>query len=296
MNKKYKISKKHKLNNLLKNIERNFYYKKNQYVNSLSSYDCAGQANLAFLEKDKIKNINLDEIKASCIIVPKKININKNIVVCKNPRATFEKICRKFIKNYNFEELIDGNKLGFKKCGINVKISKFSKIDKNVIFEDNILVYKNTTISRGCKISSGSIIGNFGLGPYFYKKKNYNCSHLGGVLIGENTYVGANTLIARGTLKDTVIGKNVAIGNLVNIGHNSRIADNCLISSSVSIGGNANIKKNTHIGIGSTICPRIKIGSNCKVGINTNVIKSLSNNQSVFGNPAKKIFFLDKLF
>lgn len=296
MNKKYKISQKYKLNKLLKIIGKKFYFKKNQEISSLSSYDCPGNDNLAFLENDKIERINLEQIKASCIIVSKKIKLKNNIVVSNNPRETFEKICKKFIKNYDLDELVDGNKLGFKKCGINVKISKFSRINKDVIFEDNIIVYKNTKINKGSKISSGTIIGNLGLGPYLYKKKNYNCSHLGGVIIGENTYIGASSLIARGTLKDTVIGKNVSIGNLVNIGHNVKIADNCIVSSSVSIGGNVDIKKNTEIGIGSTLSPRIKIGSNCKIGINTNVIKNLGKNQSVFGNPAKKIFFLNKLF
>jgi UDP-3-O-[3-hydroxymyristoyl] glucosamine N-acyltransferase len=228
--------------------------------------------------------------------VSKKINLKNNIIISSNPRATFEKICKNFIKNYDHEELVDGKNLGFKKCGTNVKISKFSKIDKDVIFEDNIIVYKNTIIHQGSKISSGAIIGNLGLGPYVYKKKMHNCSHLGGVIIGNNSYIGASSLIARGTLNDTLIGKNVSIGNLVNIGHNVKIADNCIISSSVSVGGNVDIKQNTQVGIGSTLSPRIKIGPNCKIGINTNVVQNLNKNQSVLGNPAKKFFFLNKLF
>ena len=50
----------------------------------------------------------MKDIKASCVIVPRKINYNKNIIINKNPRFLFEKIySRKTIKNYNEEIFLD---------------------------------------------------------------------------------------------------------------------------------------------------------------------------------------------
>ena len=160
----------------------------------------------------------------------------------------------------------------------NVFISDFTKIKKNVI------------------ISSGVIIGNEGLGPYLQGKKLVNCTHLGGVTIGENSFIGSNSVITRGTLSNTSIGKNCFISNLVNIGHNVKIGSKTLISSSVSIGGSTIIGKNVKISIGATLNKNIQIGDNCKIGINSNVIKNLKKNQDVFGNPAKRFHFIKKLF
>jgi len=292
---KYKI-KKISLKNLLISLGERSSYKKNQYIDSLSSFDTLGKNNLGFLEFEKLKNIDMTNIKASCVIIPKKINLNKNYIINKNPRYLFEKICKKKIKNYLADKFIEGKELKNINCGKNVFISKYAKIDSGVKIGNNVTIHKNSVIKKNSTISSGVVIGNNGVGPYLVNGRYNNCTHLGGVYIGKDCYIGTNTVITRGTLADTVIGNNCIISNLINIGHNVKIGDKTLISSSVSIGGSSHIGKNVQIGIGTTINKNIFVGNNCKIGIGTNVVKSLNKNEEVFGNPAKKIKFIKKMF
>ena len=287
--------KKISLKELLKLIGDKSSIKKNQYIYSLSSFDLKAFNNLAFIDKDKIDNVKMKDIKASCVIVPRKINYNKNIIINKNPRFLFEKICRKTIKNYNEEIFLDTKDRNYQ-VGKGALISKFSKIEDGVKIGDNVIIYKNTHIKKNSIISSGSVIGNPGVGPYLANKNYINCTHLGGVIIEKNSYIGSNSVISSGTLSNTTIGENTHISNLVNIGHNVKIGKYNLISSSVCIGGGTKTGKKVEIALGATISPNLKIGNNCKIGINTNVIKNLNKNQSVFGNPAKKIFFVNRLF
>ena len=108
---------------------------------------------------------------------------------------------------------------------------------------DNVIIYKNTHIKKNSIISSGSVIGNPGVGPYLANKNYINCTHLGGVIIEKNSYIGSNSVISSGTLSNTTIGENTHISNLVNIGHNVKIGKYNLISSSVCIGGGTKLVK-----------------------------------------------------
>jgi|TARA_R110000803_G_scaffold194584_3_gene257710 UDP-3-O-[3-hydroxymyristoyl] glucosamine N-acyltransferase LpxD len=283
------------LKDLLRLIDDKSYIKKNQYIHSLSSFDLNLTNNLAFIDKVKFNKIKISDVKASCIIVPKKINSYKNIIINKNPRFLFEKICRKIIKNYNEEIFVEPIKKNYQ-VGKGTLISKFSKIEDGVKIGDNVIIYKNTHIKKNAIISSGSVIGNVGVGPYLVNGKYVNCTHLGGVIIEKNSYIGSNTVITRGTLSNTIIGENTYISNLVNIGHNVKIGKYNLISSSVCVGGGTKTGKKVEIALGSTINANLKIGNNCKIAINTNVIKNLKNNEHVFGNPAKRIFLTKNIF
>ena len=288
-------TKKISIKDLLSLINCKSYYKKNQFILSLSSFDVSSSNNLAFVDEHKLSQIKMHDIKASCVIVPKKINLNKNVIIHKNPRLLFEKICKKLVKNYDEEFFVDKPNNNYQ-IGKNTLISKFSKIDDGVEIGDNVIIYKNTHVKKNTKISSGAIIGNLGVGPYFARGKYENCTHLGGVIINKNSYIGSNTVISRGTLSDTIIGENSFISNLVNVGHNVKIGQSNLISSSVCIGGGTKTGKNVEIALGATLNTNLKIGNNCKIGMSTNVIKDLKSNEVVFGNPAKKIFLTKKIF
>ena len=81
--------------------------------------------------------------------------------------------------------------------------------------------------------------------------------------------------------------------NLINmgttIGHDVIIGDNNVISPQVSICGNIIIKNNNFFGSKSVIIPKIKIGSNNIIGSATNIIRNISDNLKIVGNPNRKL-------
>ena len=85
------------------------------------------------------------------------------------------------------------------------------------------------------------------------------------------------------------IGNDCIISPSALISHHSTIMDNCFITSFSIIGSYSTIGFNTFVGLNSVILPKINIGNNCYIGAKSNVTKSLTDNLTVIGNPAKRI-------
>lgn len=295
--KTYNLRKRVNLNELQKIINVNFKSKKNQYLSTLSSYEKFGKENLGFIDDYKLKNLDKNNIKSSCVIISKKIDINQNYIIYKNPRKLFEKISRCLIKNYSdSDEFLSSKELLKYNVGKNVLISKYANVDKTVKIESNVVIHKNTRIGKNTVICSGSIIGSIGIGPYLDRGVYKNCTHLGGVIIKKNCFIGSNSTIIRGTLSDTLIGENTFISNLVNVGHNVHIGNKCLISSGVIIAGSTKIESLVKIGVGAILNRNIKIGKNVSIGLGSNVRKNINKNISVAGNPLRIISLKKRLF
>lgn len=126
-------------------------------------------------------------------------------------------------------------------------------------------------------------------------------------------------LIAKGKKVKSIIHPNTSISKLTNIGNgtfvssgvnvnvNSKIGVNCIINTAAVIEHDCNIGKHTHIGPGAVLLGNVNIGNNCFIGANSvvkentiigdNVIvgagsvvlKNVVNNETVVGNPAKRI-------
>lgn len=184
--------------------------------------------------------------------------------------------------------------------GDNIKLGESSIIKPNVTIEDGVIIGENCLIGAGTVIKSKTIIHDnviigccnvIGGDGFGYVKNNYNGSyeqfpHFGGVIIENNVHIGNNNCIDRGSLKDTIIKSGVKIDNLVHIAHNVEIGENSLIIACSMIAGSVIIGKNTWISPSSTIRNAITIGENSLIGLGSTVTKSVSNNQTVLGNPA----------
>lgn len=114
----------------------------------------------------------------------------------------------------------------------------------------------------------------------------------GSCLVGERTSYGMGFV----ALPNAIISCDINIGNLVfinigtQIGHDVKIGDFSSIMANVDIGGGALIGKNVFIGSNAVILPGVKIPDNTRIGAGSVVLKSIKNEGTYFGNPAKKIF------
>jgi sugar O-acyltransferase (sialic acid O-acetyltransferase NeuD family) len=101
--------------------------------------------------------------------------------------------------------------------------------------------------------------------------------------IGENCFIFEDN-----TLQPfTTIENNVIIWSGNHIGHHGIIEDNVFFSSHVVMSGHCHIKKGAFLGVNSTLRDGITIGENSIVGMGSVVTKSIPNNQTWVGSPAK---------
>lgn len=102
--------------------------------------------------------------------------------------------------------------------------------------------------------------------------------------IGENCFILEDNTIQ----PFTQIGNNVVLWSGNHIGHHSTIEDNVFFTSHVVMSGHCHIKKGAYLGVNSTLRDGVTIGENAVVGMGAVVTKSIPDNQTWIGNPAKQ--------
>lgn len=103
--------------------------------------------------------------------------------------------------------------------------------------------------------------------------------------IGENCFIFEDNTIQ----PFTIIGDNVILWSGNHIGHHSTIDDNVFFTSHVVMSGHCYIKKGAYLGVNSTLRDGITIGENSIVGMGSVVTKSIPDNETWVGSPAKKL-------
>lgn len=153
------------------------------------------------------------------------------------------------------------------------------------------IIHPNVVLHDGVHVKSACVIGESGAAIVVDDHATLSQPHVGSVVIGPNCEIGAQSNIARGIFGSTQVGARCVIGNQSNIGHNVEIRDGVWIGASTTIGGFTKIGRFSNIGMGVVCKNGIQIGENCQVAMGSCVTKSIANDQSCFGNPAKVTMF-----
>lgn len=164
-------------------------------------------------------------------------------------------------------------------------------IGENVVVEDFACINEGCVIGNNCIIRSGAQVSVQDFNFFTYKGKTYPLKHTGMTVLGDNVDVGYNAQVGRALYEynQTRIGDNCKIANYAAIGHDSTIGCNTNIYANVMIGGNVTIGENSRIYMSSTIKNAISIGNFVNVNMGSIVLHDISDNKTVFGNPAKAI-------
>ena len=300
--------------NDLKNIEE---YREiiNKEINiySVSAANNPKSNTLIFINNinnETLKKLNL--VKESIILVNCDVNdelINNNLVLkVKNTRREYAKILNYILDSQIKEnEKYEINSQGYIK-GKNVQIGKGTIIEPFVIIGNNcrigdgcsirsgVKIRENTIIGNECSIKENSVIGDEGFGIERDEDgKTYRIPHLGGVILGNNVEVGALVAIAQGTIEPTIIEDYVKIDDSVFIAHNCKIERGTYIIANAEISGGVHIGQCSWIGPSTSIIDNVNIGKYVTTGIGAVIIKDISDNEVVAGNPAEKTENLKKL-
>jgi UDP-3-O-[3-hydroxymyristoyl] glucosamine N-acyltransferase len=187
------------------------------------------------------------------------------------------------------------------KIGDNVRLGKFCVIGAHVEVGDDTVIGNNTTImhakiGKRCQIGSSATIGGDGFGFEDEGENVISFPHLGGVIIGDDVRIGSSTCIDRASLGNTIIQDRVKIDNLVHVAHNVVIGRSSKVVAMSFIGGSTKIGKNAWIAPGAVLRDWVDVGNDALVGMGAVVTKSVLDNESVIGNPAKPIKKTDKRY
>lgn len=220
-----------------------------------------------------------------------KIDNKFGVCISKNPKSTY---FRFFSNAYNctsqkqMETIIDENA----KIGKFVSIAEYNvKIGKNVIIEDFATIYENVEIGDNCIIRSGVKLG---IQDYNYFDDNGSLIHLphyGKLIIEDNVEVGFNSVVGKALYPGdvTIIGEGSKLANCCAVGHDCKVGKNVMIYAGTMIAGFVEIGEGTHITLNSTVKNGIKIGKNVQVNMGSVVIYDIPDDQTVFGNPARRV-------
>jgi len=222
-------------------------------------------------------------------------NKGKAFIIADNPKLFFISVLKKYFeKKYEYqihssaiismEAIIAKNVYIGPNCIIGNCI-----IGSGAVIEGNNFIYDNVSIGENTIIQAGAIIGSKGMSLARDKFGIlYDFPSLGKIIIEDNVEIGSNTVIDKAVIDDTIIGKGTKINSSSFIGNTVHIGENNYISVCVNINGSVKIGNCNFIGSGSSIRNKLIIGNNNTIGAGAVVVKNVGNNETIFGNPAKK--------
>lgn len=117
-----------------------------------------------------------------------------------------------------------------------------------------------------------------------------------GTFIHHTAYVAKSAQIGCGIviLANAVVNSNAVVGNYCTIhsncliGHDTKLGDSNFLAAHTVVGSNTAIGDANFFGLNVSVNNYIDIGDYNFVGMASNVIKGLSCNEKVYGNPAHK--------
>lgn len=219
-------------------------------------------------------------------------------LIVESPRRAFGELLQKFFVKKRPASFISNTAVISEnaKIGKNVYIGHNTVIEENVEIGDDVVILHNnsilseTKISNNVYIGSNNTIGGVGFGYEKNEDGSYQViPHIGNVVIEDNVEIGNNTCIDRAVLGSTFLRKNCKIDNLVHVAHGVEIGENSLIIAHAIIGGSTTIGKNVWVAPNASIINKVAVGDNVTIGIGAVVVKSVTDNLVVVGNPAKPL-------
>ena len=216
---------------------------------------------------------------------------NVGLCICEKPKRLYNKLLNYIAEQHQeYVPTIIGDG-----CQISEKayIAPYNVvIENNVIVEEYACIYEGSLIKEGTIIHAGAKISTQDYNYYEGSAEEYiHLKHVGRTILDKCVDVGYNTIIGRALYdySQTFIGEGCKIGSGVLIGHDCYIDYGSKIYANSTLGGNVKVGHNSNIYMGVTIKNAISIGNNSNVEMGSVVIRSVKDEQNVFGNPARVV-------
>jgi UDP-3-O-[3-hydroxymyristoyl] glucosamine N-acyltransferase len=207
------------------------------------------------------------------------------------PRLDFARALTLIDKSVGFEWLTSEPDIHpTVRIGRNVTIGRGVKIGAETTIHHNVVIGDEVIIGRRCNIKSSAVIGEEGFGfERDARNRAVRLVHIGRVVIEDDVEVGSLTTICRGTINDTVLKNGCKIDDHVHIAHNVVIGEDAFVIACAEVSGGVSVGARSWIAPNATIINQVSIGEDSVIGLGAVVIKSVPNETTVVGNPAKPL-------
>jgi UDP-3-O-[3-hydroxymyristoyl] glucosamine N-acyltransferase len=169
-----------------------------------------------------------------------------------------------------------------------VTIGPGSEIGAYTLVYPNVVVGPRVSVGSHCVVKSGTVIGQAGFGVYRDgENRPHVLPHIAGVVIGDHVEIGALNTVASGTIHPTVIEDFVKTDDHVHVAHNCFVGARTLLTACAELSGSVTVGRDCWIGPNAAIRDGLSVGDGAFVGIAANVVRSVADGETVYGNPAR---------
>lgn len=109
--------------------------------------------------------------------------------------------------------------------------------------------------------------------------------------VSAHVELGIGTVVLAGVVINigTTVGQACIINTGATVDHDNTLADGVHVSPGANLGGGVSVGETSWIGIGAAIREGVAIGERVRVGAGAVVIKSIDDDLTVVGNPARPL-------
>ncbi len=244
-------------------------------LSNAAKAETADEASLIFLESGEGAGLQLQNLRAACVIAPKEFApAVMNVIFSRQPKLDFAKAAAwlhprlksngarhptaeispdaeigKDVQLGPYVVVDSGARIGTGTIlSAGVVIGRDCSVGEECILHPGVVLYPGATICNRVILHAGVVVGGDGFGYVSDGQKHWKFPQVGAVVIEDDVEVGINTTIDRGSLGTTRIGAGSKIDNLVQIAHNVEIGKHVVIAAQTGISGSSVIEDDAVIG------------------------------------------------
>ncbi len=292
-------------------------------ISGINDVETAGEGDLAFVMHDERRFESAEKCKASCLIIPRKIDLSarfpaKALIEVDNPRLAVAIISEVLYPPIRREPSIHSTAViaptaevdisvfvGPHSCiGERSTIGPGSRIEANVVIGDGVTVGRECVLHPGVVLyndiclgdrvilHAGVCIGADGFGWEPSHTGYHKLPQIGSVNIEDDVELGSYTCVDRAPFGNTRIGKGTKLDNMVHVGHGSNIGERVVIAAQTGISGSVIIEDEAMIGGQVGFGDRAHIEKGTVIGSKAGIlpkryVKSLSPHDKYWGIPIR---------